>query len=100
MSEMPKPFWSMTYASDRRKHSHRCQCCRKIIAEGDAVIMARVVGKATRCIHESCAKKPYGGSKFSWRDALEAWGMEYLANCGFQKAKDFVETAPIWRSPL
>lgn len=95
--KMPPPLWPAVYSSIRRKHSHRCQCCRKIIAEGEAVLMARVVGKATRCMHEACAAKPFGGSSLTGRDFLEGWGMEYLAACGFPEAKAFIETAPIFQ---
>lgn len=95
--KIPDAYWSMTYSSSRRKSSHRCWSCRKVIKEGEAVVMARVVGKATRCMHESCAAKPYAASDFSGRDFLEAWGMEYLANVGYLDAKAFIDTAPIFR---
>lgn len=94
---MPSPIWSMNYSSSRRKSSHRCWCCNKVIKEGEAVLMARVTGKATRCMHEACSEKPYGASAFSGRDYLEAWGMEYLANIGFTAAKTFMSSAPICR---
>lgn len=87
----------MTYSSSRRKHSHRCQCCRKIIQEGDTVIMAKVVGKATRCMHEACAAKPFAASRFTGREFLEAWGMEYLAACGWEAAKAFMSESPIYQ---
>jgi hypothetical protein len=87
----------MTYSSSRRKHSHRCWSCNKVVKEGETVLMARVTGKATRCMHENCAAKPYGGSDFTGRDFLEAWGMEYLANVGYEAAKLFMSSAPICR---
>lgn len=93
--KMPAAIWPMTYSASRRKHSHRCQCCRKIIAEGEAVLMARVVGKATRCMHEDCAAKPFGGSTLTGRDFLEGWGMEYLAGCGWPQARAWLDAAPI-----
>lgn len=97
--KMPAATWPMIYWSSRRKHNHRCQCCRKIIAEGDEVLMAKVVGKASRCVHVACASRPYPtqDSPLTWRDALEGWGMEYLAACGWPEAKDFIETAPIFK---
>lgn len=61
------------------------------------MLMARVVGKATRCMHEDCASKPYGGTAHPGRDYLEAWGMEYLAACGWKAAKAFLETSPMFR---
>lgn len=96
---MPAATWPMTYSSSRRKHSHRCQCCRKVITEGELVLMAKVVGKATRCLHTACADRPYptATSQLKWRDALEGWGMEYLASCGWKAAKAFIATAPIFR---
>lgn len=90
----PDAFWSMTYSASRRKHHHRCACCKRIIRDGETVLMARVVGKATRVLHEECAAKPYGNGH-TFRDGLEAWGMHYLAECGWSSAKQFIQTAPI-----
>jgi hypothetical protein len=42
-----------TYANDRRKHRHRCQCCGKIINVGDRVVMWRL-GRITRAVHIEC----------------------------------------------
>lgn len=95
--KMPEPVWAMTYSSSRRKHSHKCWSCNKVLKEGEAVVMARVLGKATRCMHETCAAKPYGASSFKGRDFLEAWGMEYLANVGYPAAKSFLSSAAICR---
>jgi hypothetical protein len=97
--QMLEATWEMDYSASRRQHHHRCCSCRKIIKDGERVFMARVVGKATRCMHDSCAKSPYGFPGYTGRDFLEAWGMEYLAACGWQKAKQFLATAPICRVP-
>lgn len=96
--DMPNAIWTATYKSDRRKHSHRCRYCRKIIAEGDTVVMARVVGRATRCMHEDCASKPFGGSGLTGRDFLEGWGMQYLAACGFRQAQAFMDVSPVFKA--
>jgi hypothetical protein len=92
--KMPAPYWQMTYSSSRRRHSHRCWGCNKTVKEGESVLMARVGGKATRCMHEECAAKPYADG-FTGRDFLEAWGMEHLSAIGYQEAASFMETAPI-----
>ena len=41
------------YANDRRKHRHRCQCCRRIINVGEPVVMWRL-RKVTRALHIEC----------------------------------------------
>jgi hypothetical protein len=52
-----KPMtYETTYAHDRRKHRHRCQCCAKIINAGEPVVMWRL-GKRTRALHLECADK-------------------------------------------
>jgi hypothetical protein len=93
--KMPDAYWTVTYSSSRRKHNHRCCSCRKIIQDGETVLMARVIGKATKCMHDSCAKSPYGSPGYVGSDFLEAWGMEYLAACGWSQAKSFLNSAPI-----
>ncbi len=92
--KMPVPYWQTTYSSSRRKHSHRCRGCNKVISEGETVLMARVSGKATRCMHEECASKPLADG-FTGRDFLEAWAMEHLSRIGYPEAVSFMEAAPI-----
>lgn len=92
--KMPAPYWPMTYSSSRRKHSHRCWSCNKVVKEGEEVLMARVSGKATRCMHEECASKPFSDG-FTGRDFLEAWAMEYLSAIGYPEAVSFMNSAPI-----
>ena len=48
----------VTYANDRRKHRHRCQCCSKIVCVGETVLMYRVSSKSTRVLHTECADRP------------------------------------------
>lgn len=50
--------YETTYANDRRKHRHRCQCCSKIIQPGDAVVMWAVDAGRTRALHAACAGRP------------------------------------------
>jgi hypothetical protein len=96
--KMPEPVWAMTYASSQRKHRHRCWSCNKVVKEGEAVLMARVASATTRCMHEACAARPYGGTSYDGRDFLEAWGMQYLAGVGHQAARSFLASSPICRA--
>jgi|SoimicmetaTmtLPC_FD_contig_121_52237_length_2056_multi_3_in_0_out_0_3 hypothetical protein len=50
---VPMSTYETTYANDRRKHRHRCQCCGKIINVGDRVVMWRL-GRITRAVHIEC----------------------------------------------
>lgn len=52
----PKP-WEAVYAADRRKHRHRCRCCRRIIEPGDNVLMWRETARVSRAVHLDCADK-------------------------------------------
>jgi hypothetical protein len=79
----PSPTWELNYASDRRKHSHRCRCCDRIIQAGERVLMIRLRGfrgKKTWALHVvPCADVLHsreGG--WTWRDAFEAWGTDHL----------------------
>lgn len=97
MATMPQPCWSMTYSASRRKHNHRCWHCHKIIADGEAVLMARVGGGKTKCAHEACADVRVGSDLFTVREYLEAAGIEHLKAVGFRAARDWCATAPICR---
>lgn len=92
---MPDPIWSMTYSAKRRKHHHRCFVCRRVIQDGEPVLMARTRTKVTKCIHETCSDSRATPNGFTARDLLEAHGMQYLARCGWADAQRFLETAPI-----
>jgi hypothetical protein len=94
--KMPDPYWPMVYSSYRRKHSHRCWGCNRVVKEGESVLIARVGSKTTRCMHEECASKPYADG-FTGRDFLEAWAMEHLSRIGYPAAVSFMATAPICR---
>lgn len=64
-----KRLWECDYGHDRRKHRHRCQCCRKIVKEGEAVTMYRFGDKKTRVLHIECADiKPLPESSWTYRD--------------------------------
>jgi len=78
------PTWEADYQHDRRKHRHRCCCCQRIIEAGERVLMAKVGGRRSRAIHIYCAAKPHGtGGRWTYRDAMEAWGTDYLKKIGF-----------------
>lgn len=82
----PEPAWDIRYQHDRRNARHRCRCCARILNAGDAVIMARVGAKQTYAIHAECGLKQHGMSDQTWRDAMVAWGTEYLKACGWRLA--------------
>lgn len=87
---MPDPIWKMIYSSDRRKHSHRCRVCAKIVKQGEVVFMARVMGKKTQVIHETpCSEFKLDG--MTHYELLKYHGMMYLAACGFSEAKKWLE---------
>lgn len=94
MGQMPPAYWAMTYSASRRAHHHRCRCCRKILGEGEAVLMARTAARKTQCLHETCADR-VGPDGYSERDYLEAHGMAHLAACGYAEAKQFLARAAI-----
>lgn len=95
MTGMPAAVWPMTYARSRRKHSHRCQGCRRIIQVGERVIMARVSGKTTRCAHKACAELRTAGGTCTVEELMEAQGMTYLARVGWRQAQRWIETSPL-----
>lgn len=96
----PAPYWSMTYAADRRKHRHRCVCgCNQIVQPGETVFMARCVTGKTRVLKTDHADRFHSTPEvgFTALDALEARGLEYLAGCGWAEAKAAIEASPFFR---
>lgn len=97
--KMPSAYWIMAYTASKRKHNHRCQCCNKIVADGEQVYMARIAGFKTRVLHVDCASRiSFNG--FTCLQYLEAHGMGYLASCGWKEAKDWLIVAPINKSEI
>lgn len=80
----PAPVWETTYRHDRRKHAHRCRCCYITLKTGEPALMAKVKSGTTYAVHLACASRPHGDSGWTWRDAMTAWGLEYLRACGFK----------------
>ena len=64
------------YAHDRRKHSHRCRCCSRIIKTGERVLMM-LVQRGTWALHAECADKPHPVG--TWRQAFEIWSSDRKA---------------------
>lgn len=55
----PERVWVAPYANDRRKHSHRCVACSRIIKAGEPVIMGRPRNETrTKAVHVACADRP------------------------------------------
>lgn len=91
---MNAPYWKANYWTPRRKHNHRCQCCSRIIEDGEHVYMARIVGRVTHALHAACADKEAINS-FTHLQLLEAHGYEYLASVGYEQAKKWLADSPI-----
>lgn len=80
----PNPIWEMDYASDRRKHRHRCICCKKIMQPGERVLMCRVRSKKSYVAHIGCASKRHvPESPNTTADVMRDWGLDYLKSCGW-----------------
>lgn len=80
----PEPVWETDYKSGRRKHSHRCFCCRKVIKPGERVLMCIYPGPKTRACHIDHADKPYADQDgISVRDVMRHWGLDALKLKGF-----------------
>lgn len=63
-----KRLWEMTYAHDRREHRHKCQCCGKIVQDGEDVVMYRFGSTRTRVIHLREADLGLGADfSYTWR---------------------------------
>lgn len=79
----------MTYSASRRKHHHRCQHCRRIVQDGEQVLMARVSGKVTRVLHDTdqCARFVYSDG-ITAQELMRQHGLAYLAGCGFSAARN------------
>ena len=61
-------LWETSYSHDRRAHRHKCQCCGKIVNQGEQVVMY-CLGTKTRVIHVVEAdKKVFGDDGYTWRD--------------------------------
>lgn len=80
--QRPSPY-ECVYAHDRRNHRHRCQCCNKIINEGENVVMWRISAKISRALHQNCADKPsFDG--ISQRQLAHLHSNEYAKVLGYK----------------
>lgn len=64
--------WDCTYRADRRKHRHRCRCCRRIIQPGAPVVMARIANRRTWVVHSECADQKHSAA-LTWREVFHEW---------------------------
>lgn len=80
----PEPVWETEYKSDRRKHNHRCFCCKKIIQPGERVLMCLFEGRRTRACHASHADNIYAQPyKMTVRNVMRHWGLGALKRKGW-----------------
>ena len=87
----PAPTWETDYRHDRRKHRHRCRCCKRVIVSGERVIMARVEAGGrftsktkTVAMHAACAERRWvPESSETGRDIMVQWGLAGLKKAGW-----------------
>lgn len=78
---LSKALFPIMYKSDRRKHSHRCRACWKIVEDGEKVFMLRVNRKTT-VLHEACQNCGHTENN-TWLDAFTCWAIQHLIALGF-----------------
>lgn len=70
--------WEAPANYSRRKAQQRCRCCRKVIAEGEAAIFARMNkarfggGNRVWAVHAECGDKRHSET-YTWREVLAEW---------------------------
>ena len=75
-------LYETTYAHDRRKHRHRCQCCNRIINEGESVVMWAISG-GSRALHVACAERGTGLG-ITQRELAQLHSDEHARRLGFK----------------
>lgn len=71
-----RAVWESEYKHDRRKHRHRCRCCRRIIEAGESVVMWKHYDyrqKHAYAVHAACAETRHSEA-YTWREVIEVWG--------------------------
>ena len=68
-------LWKMVYSDSRRKHSHRCRVCNKVLSSGEECFMSRI-GNKTKAIHADCGSVRVGDGAIA--DHLELMGCQSL----------------------
>jgi hypothetical protein len=87
----------MTYSASRRKHSHRCTVCRKIVADGAEVIMLRE-DKGSKVVHvEPCSARQHSPG-VDHAEAFRLWGVDRNARLGFRDAQAERDAHPFFRA--
>jgi hypothetical protein len=82
---MSRPnLYECTYAHDRRNHRHRCQCCRKIINDGESVILWKASSKVSRALHIECADLPIQNLGVTNRELAQLHSDQYAKGCGYK----------------
>lgn len=81
----PDPVWECEYKITRRKHRHRCFCCRRILEPGEKVLMGWVTGGSRACHieHADNLYAPEQGSE-TVREIMTIWGLRALKNRGWK----------------
>jgi hypothetical protein len=95
--QMPDQTWIMTYSADRRKHSHRCVACSRIVGEGQEVIMLRQ-DRGSKVVHLYPCSTNQHSPGVTYGEAFRLWGIERNARLGFREAKAIVDVHPFFRA--
>ncbi len=94
-----KSYWRMNYASDRRKHRHRCRHCNRIVQDGQPVFMARIGdGRKTKVLHVNKCADAIAVHDATELQLLECHGMQYLAGCGSKAAQDWLDASALTKT--
>jgi len=93
----PDQSWRMTYSADRRKHSHRCVACSRIVGEGQEVIMLRQ-DRGSKVVHVDPCSTNQHSPDVTYGEAFRLWGIERNARLGFRDAKAVVDTHRFFRA--
>lgn len=94
----PDAYWQMIYASNRRKHNHRCRHCNCIVKPGEKVFMARVFNGKTKVLHAELCANQIAINDVTELALLECHGMQYLAKLGFPNAQKWLDDSPLTKT--
>lgn len=90
----PDPTWECDYAHNRRKHRHRCVCCKRIIDAGERVLMCRK-RRGSIAVHIDCADNYHAHEDRgpTTRKVMHVWGLEALKMTGWNVSESEMQQA-------